>query len=143
MAGSHHSEGRLTEKNSRPGVTQEMITPIPTVGPTPDPAKVRVASDETAKPAVEVSNTASKKTEKSEKTDPDPVQVKAVGALRQPVPAYDLRLTIDKDPDTGEVVYKSINRLTGEVIKQMPNAEVLAMKRREQYQSGIIFDADA
>jgi flagellar protein FlaG len=115
-----------------------MITPVPNIGPTPDPAKVRAASPEAAQPVAK----AEKPKETETKSDEKPVAVKTVGALRQPVPAYDLRLTVDKDPETGEVVYKSINRLTGEVVKQMPNAEVMAMKRREMYEAGSIFVTD-
>ena len=47
------------------------------------------------------------------------------------VPAQDpvsLRLVIDLDQATGGYVYKTINRLTGEVVSQLPRAEVLRLR---------------
>jgi len=116
-----------------------MITPTPPVTAVPDALPVRALPEVAPKLVAEATKITKEPVKEDEgKSEP----AKRVGASRQPVPAYDLRLTVEKDAETGEVVYKSINRLTGEVVKQMPNAEVMAMKRREQYQAGSIFITD-
>ena len=40
------------------------------------------------------------------------------GSGQDQTPAYLLRLTVDKDPDTGDWVYKAIDRYTGEVVRK-------------------------
>jgi flagellar protein FlaG len=55
-----------------------------------------------------------------------------------PKPDLLLRLSIDRDHDSGEWVYRSINRLTGEVVNQYPREEILNMKRHEKYKPGSI-----
>ncbi len=40
----------------------------------------------------------------------------------------DMRLVIEMDQASGSYVYKTINRVTGEVVSQLPRAEVLRMK---------------
>jgi flagellar protein FlaG len=57
-------------------------------------------------------------------------------------PEYTLRLTIDKDPKTGDWVYKAIDRYTGEVVRQMPRQELLDMKRSIQYEAGSLIKTD-
>jgi uncharacterized FlaG/YvyC family protein len=57
-------------------------------------------------------------------------------------PAYLLRLTVDKDPDTGEWVYKAIDRYTGEVVRIMPRQELLKMKQSSNYQAGSVIKTD-
>jgi flagellar protein FlaG len=39
-----------------------------------------------------------------------------------------MRLVIEMDQASGSYVYKTINRVTGEVVSQLPRAEVLRMK---------------
>jgi flagellar protein FlaG len=48
----------------------------------------------------------------------------------------DLRLLIEEDPDTGAIVYKRIDRHTGEVIAQFPRETVLGMKDDARYVAG-------
>jgi len=57
-------------------------------------------------------------------------------------PEYSLRLTVDKDPDTGEWVYKAIDRYTGEVVRQMPRPELLKLKQSASYHAGSIIKTD-
>jgi hypothetical protein len=118
-----------------------MITPINPIGVLPvsgaaDIKAPKPVADSVVPAIPEVRKSEPQKAEQPERKTPAP------GSLKQPVPAYDLRLTVDKDPETGEVVYKSINRLTGEIVSQMPNAEVMAMKRRENYGAGSIIITD-
>jgi len=46
------------------------------------------------------------------------------------------RLVIEEDSASGSFVYKTLDRITGEVIKQIPREEVLQMLSRTDYQSG-------
>jgi uncharacterized FlaG/YvyC family protein len=120
---------------------QEMITPINPISVSPvsgaaDIKAPRAVADSAVPATPEVRKAEPQKTDEPERKAHVP------GSVKQAVPAYDLRLTVDKDPETGEVVYKSINRLTGEIVSQMPNAEVMAMKRRESYGTGAIIITD-
>lgn len=57
-------------------------------------------------------------------------------------PDLPLRLTIERDDDSGEWVYKSVNRLTGEVVTQFPREEILNMKRSRNYKPGSVIKTD-
>ncbi|MBW3617394.1 MAG: hypothetical protein KY446_06505 [Proteobacteria bacterium] len=48
----------------------------------------------------------------------------------------DLRLVIEEDPVTGAFVYKTLDRRTGEVILQLPRAEVLKAMSTGDYDPG-------
>ena len=60
----------------------------------------------------------------------------------QPQPNYMLKLTVDKDPDTGEFVYKAIDRYTGEVVRQLPQKELVNIRRSGSYQPGTVIKTD-
>jgi flagellar protein FlaG len=55
----------------------------------------------------------------------------------------DLRLVIEHDQASGSYVYKTINRLTGEVMLQLPRAEVLKMHQGSQYAAGTVIKTEA
>jgi flagellar protein FlaG len=57
-------------------------------------------------------------------------------------PAYLLRLTVDKDPDTGEWVYKAIDRYTGEVVRVLPRQELVKMRESSNYKAGSVIKTD-
>ncbi|MBP2158916.1 flagellar protein FlaG [Asticcacaulis sp. BE141] len=57
-------------------------------------------------------------------------------------PEYNLRLTVDKDPDSGDWVYKALDRYTGEVVRQFPRQEVLDLKASRNYKAGTIIKTD-
>ena len=50
----------------------------------------------------------------------------------------DLRLVIEEDVATKTYVYKTINRVTGEVLQQFPRDQVLKMKGESDYRPGKI-----
>lgn len=54
-----------------------------------------------------------------------------------------MRLVIEQDQASGSFVYKTINRLTGEVILQLPRAEVLKMRDGGQYEAGAVIQTKA
>jgi flagellar protein FlaG len=59
-----------------------------------------------------------------------------------PPPEYSLRLTVDKDPDSGDWVYKAIDRYTGEVVRQLPREELLKLRKSANYQAGSVIKTD-
>jgi len=66
----------------------------------------------------------------------------AAGGQKGGTPYYELRLTVDKDPDTGGWVYKAINRYTGEVVSQLPHETVMQMQKSQQYQAGSVISTE-
>ena len=83
---------------------------------------------------------------------PDPKQPKvqpivpASGGDAPAVPAPDpveMRLVIEMDQASGSYVYKTVNRLTGEVVRQLPRAEVLRLKVESQYAAGSVIKTEA
>ena len=64
------------------------------------------------------------------------------GSGKGETPAYMLRLTVDKDPDTGEWVYKAIDRYTGEVVRVLPRQELVKMREASNYQAGSVIKTD-
>lgn len=82
---------------------------------------------------------------------PDPAPVQAVAtpppASAPPVPTgpdpADMRLVIEEDQVTGSFVYKTVNRVTGEVVQQLPRAEVLKLKQELHYSAGSVIKTEA
>ena len=68
-------------------------------------------------------------------TPPRPAQGAPVAGAGQDDPA-DMRLVIEEDKASGSYVYKTVNRLTGKVIQQLPREEVLQMKEQVDYVAG-------
>lgn len=48
------------------------------------------------------------------------------------------RLVIDQDPTTGSFVYKTVDRVTGEVLSQLPREEVLRLRDDPAYRAGAV-----
>ena len=55
----------------------------------------------------------------------------------------DLRLVIEEDQASGTYVYKTINRRTGEVVLQLPRAEVLKLREDVTYAAGAVIRTKA
>jgi flagellar protein FlaG len=55
----------------------------------------------------------------------------------------DLRLIIEEDEASGSYVYKTVNRLTGEVLMQFPRDDVLKMHERVDYEAGAVIRTKA
>ncbi|MBI5940155.1 MAG: hypothetical protein HY859_06990 [Caulobacterales bacterium] len=53
----------------------------------------------------------------------------------------DLRLVIEEDQVSGTFVYKTLDRRTGEVVKQLPREEVVRLKETPDYEPGDVIDA--
>lgn len=55
----------------------------------------------------------------------------------------DLRLVIEQDGDTGDYVYKTVDRRTGETLQQFPREEILKLRLATRYVSGDVYDGKA
>lgn len=55
----------------------------------------------------------------------------------------DMRLVIEEDKASGSYVYKTVNRLTGEVLMQFPRDAVLKLRERVDYEAGAVIRAKA
>lgn len=50
------------------------------------------------------------------------------------------RLVIEQGPRAGSFVYKTLDRETGEVVRQLPSEEVLQLRQRDDYGAGAVID---
>lgn len=53
------------------------------------------------------------------------------------------RLVIEEGPSAGTFVYKTLDSVTGEVIRQLPQEEVLKMRDGAGYTAGGVIDTSA
>lgn len=53
----------------------------------------------------------------------------------------DLRLVIEEDQVSGTFVYKTLDRRTGEIVRQLPREEVVRLKDVAGYAPGDVIDA--
>lgn len=50
------------------------------------------------------------------------------------------KLSIDRDPDSGKVIYRSVNMDTGEVIRQYPSEDALKVMQTMRLAEGFLID---
>lgn len=50
------------------------------------------------------------------------------------------RLVIEEGPRAGSFVYKTLDRETGEVVRQLPREEVASLGRQDDYDLGAVID---
>ena len=65
-----------------------------------------------------------------------PVQGSAADRAALNQDPADMRLVIEEDKASGSYVYKTVNRLTGEVVQQLPREQVLQLKEQVDYEAG-------
>jgi flagellar protein FlaG len=53
------------------------------------------------------------------------------------------RLVIEEGPQAGTFIYKTMDRVTGEVVKQLPREQVVDLMRAADYSAGAVFDTKA
>ena len=67
--------------------------------------------------------------------------------IKQPVsPAQDdadLRLVIEEGELPGSYIYKTVNRVTGEVVSQLPREQVMRLRDKAEYEVGAVVRAKA
>jgi len=62
------------------------------------------------------------------------------------VPAQDpvdVRLVIEQDPASGSYIYKTVNRVTGEILQQLPRSDVLKLRQDQGYALGSVIRTKA
>ncbi|HRO31835.1 MAG TPA: flagellar protein FlaG [Brevundimonas sp.] len=50
------------------------------------------------------------------------------------------RLVIEEGPQKGSFVYKTLDRVTGEVVRQLPREDVVRMMDEGRYSAGTVID---
>ena len=53
------------------------------------------------------------------------------------------RLVIEEGPQAGSFIYKTLDRVTGEVIKQLPREQVVDLMQTAEYSAGSVIDTKA
>ncbi|MDQ8027670.1 MAG: hypothetical protein REJ23_03015 [Brevundimonas sp.] len=53
------------------------------------------------------------------------------------------RLVIEEGPRTGSFIYKTMDRVTGEIVKQFPREQVIELMRDPGYSAGAVIDTRA
>ncbi|HRJ63393.1 flagellar protein FlaG [Brevundimonas sp. UBA2416] len=53
------------------------------------------------------------------------------------------RLVIEQGPRAGSFVYKTLDRETGEIVRQLPSEEVLKLRERDDYGVGAVINTTA
>lgn len=53
------------------------------------------------------------------------------------------RLVIEQGPQAGSFVYKTLDRETGEIVRQLPSEEVLKLRQRDDYGVGAVINTTA
>ena len=53
------------------------------------------------------------------------------------------RLVIEEGPQSGSFIYKTLDRVTGEVVKQLPREQVVNLMQETRYSAGSVIDTEA
>jgi flagellar protein FlaG len=53
------------------------------------------------------------------------------------------RLVIEEGPRSGSFIYKTMDRVTGEVVKQLPREQVVGLMQDAGYSAGAVIDTRA
>ena len=53
------------------------------------------------------------------------------------------RLVIEEGSNPGSFIYKTLDSVTGEIIRQLPREEVVRMATADQYDAGALIDTSA
>lgn len=105
-----------------------------------EPKAAAVAAVPEPKPLKNVEPVA--KTPAQERIEARAAAKKVEVAVPQGPSEAEMRLVIEMDKASGSYVYKTINRLTGEVLSQLPRAEVLKLRDEAQYSAGDVFKTE-
>ena len=53
------------------------------------------------------------------------------------------RLLIEEGPAAGSFIYKTLDRVTGKVVKQLPREEIVNLMQAAEYSAGQVIDTNA
>ena len=120
------------------GMSKSVLPPVAQTSPAAPTG--RVDKDVQAKS----DRAAAEKAEKAEKAAEaeEPLE-NVVSDLNQLVQSLHRELQFSVDHDSGETVIKVIDRETDEVLRQIPNEEVLQLRKRLEETTGAIFQDSA
>ena len=122
------------------GIASRQPTPAATPAP---PVSAQSSPQPLAVPADRAGN---KQVEEREQKEPQGDSFAELDAALNEIlgaPLGDLKLRIDLDKGAGRFVYQSVNRDTGEVIRQFPTDEVLRLLSSFREATGLTVDLDA
>ena len=74
---------------------------------------------------------------------PQPAPARKVEAPAKAPDVQAVRLVIEEDRHSGSFVYKTLDRITGEVLSQYPREEMLRMHARSNYAAGDVIKTRA
>jgi flagellar protein FlaG len=83
------------------------------------------------------------KTTAQERIEARAAEKKAEVAVPKGPEEAEMQLVIEMDQASGSYVYKTINRQTGEVVSQLPRAEVLKLRTEVEYAAGDVIKTEA
>jgi flagellar protein FlaG len=117
--------------------TNARITPVAAVQPAAiQPAALTTAQSTTTKPTPsQPTDTAPQPAAAPEPAQQSPAEVAASleGSARY-------RLVIEEGPSKGSFVYKTLDSVTGEVVRQFPREQVLRLAESKTYDAGSVID---
>jgi flagellar protein FlaG len=108
-----------------------------------EPKVAAVAAAPTPKPFEKVEPVAKNPAQERIEARAEAAAKKAKVAAPQGPDEAEMRLVIEMDEASGSYVYKTINRLTGEVLSQLPRAEVLKLRGEVRYTAGDVIKTEA
>jgi flagellar protein FlaG len=53
------------------------------------------------------------------------------------------RLVIEEGPTAGSFIYKTLDRVTGEVVRQLPREQIVSLMQTGDYSAGSVIDTKA
>lgn len=74
---------------------------------------------------------------------PDGFDARQSSVAQEAERAARYRLVIEEGPTKGSFVYKTLDRITGEVVRQLPREDVVRMMDEGRYSSGAVIDTKA
>jgi len=74
---------------------------------------------------------------------PEAAPAPAAATPASPTDPANARLVIEQDQASGAYVYKTLDRITGEVLRQLPRDDVLKMLGQARYIAGDVFKTRA
>ena len=74
---------------------------------------------------------------------PQPAPARKVESQAKAPEMQAVRLVIEEDRNSGSFIYKTLDRVTGEVLAQYPREELLRMQDRSNYAAGDVIKTRA
>ncbi|MFN3228389.1 MAG: flagellar protein FlaG [Asticcacaulis sp.] len=119
----------------------EGVRGVSTVDPVPN--VIRLSKVQASKDQKDGTTVSIEQSDKTQASREDSQVAGSSAASAQASAARDLRLVVERDKGSGSFVYKALDAITGEVIRQMPREDVLKMRADPNYKAGDLVRAKA